>query len=160
MAYELTMVFTVPDHGTFLDISLHIEETKKQFGLEPSAYCMTATGDEAKGDWAWVCWSADDHKLLDVVIQFWAKKFPDCIVERVHRINKSKFFERLVKKTRRSEVMQHTVASLANMASKGVTTAGMIEYAEELLADMELVVRELKRARNTPGPGKARNNKT
>jgi len=158
MAYELTMVFTVPDHGTFLEISEHIQRTKKDLGIEPSCYCMTASGEESRGDWAWIRWEDDDHVKLDFVIKYWARKFPNCIVERVHRINKSKFFEKLFKKTRRSEVMQHAVASIAHLASKGVTTAGMISHAEEILADMELIVRELRKARNTPRTGKTRDN--
>jgi hypothetical protein len=154
MPYESTIVVSIPDQGSYQDIKEHISACTSLHGMEPDRWSICVTSEE-NSSWAFVYYSHPSPGILDLINNSWRMKFPDCAIERVHRITNGKFFSDLARETKSGLVGGGMVHQLMELSQKGVTTMGMIDWMQDVKTDSEMILSSLKKIREAPDePGK------
>ena len=155
MPYESTIVVSIPDQGSYQDIKEHISACNSLHGMEPDRWSICVTSEEGSS-WGFVYYTHPSPAFLDRINYSWQQRFPDCAIERVHRITQPKFFENLMEKTESGLIGIGMVQHLADMSSKGVTTTGMIDWMQDVRKDSLMIIGHLQKVREAPyEPGKS-----
>jgi hypothetical protein len=154
MPYESTIVVSIPDQGSYQDIKEHISATTSLHGLEPDRWSICVTS-ETNSSWGFIYYTHPSPAVLDRMNFSWNQRFPECAIERVHRITQPKFFEDMVNKTQSGMIGIGMVQHLIDLSSKGVTTAGMIDWMQDVRRDSLMILGTLQKVREAPyEPGK------
>ena len=146
MPYEATIVITIPEQATYPQIKEAIRVATETFKMDPDSWSIQVSS-EANTSWAHIFYSHPSPTFLDLIVAFWAERIRGIATERVHRITQAQYFEELVAKTRSGGAGRAIVEELATLSAKGVTTTGMIAWMQEVCADADLVLRELRTVR-------------
>jgi hypothetical protein len=158
MPYESTIVLNVPADGTYFDIKQHIKETTIQHGIEPEKWSITVTS-EPHCSWGYVSYVHPFYGAIDMVNASWSLRFPNCSIERIHRVTQKKFFEDIANNTRSGLIGIGIVHNLVELSNKGVSTAGMLAWIKDVRFDCKLIKECLEGVRGLPyEPGKDHNN--
>lgn len=154
MPYESTIVVSIPDQGSYQDIKEHIAACQSLHGMEPIRWSICVTSEE-NSSWGFIYYSHPSPGILDRINYSWNQRFPECAIERVHRITQPKFFEELMDKTESGMIGIGMVQHLMDLSSKGVTTTGMIDWMQDVRKDSLMILGHLQKIREAPyEPGK------
>lgn len=154
MPYESTIVVSIPDQGSYQDIKEHISACTSLHGMEPDKWSICVTS-EKNSSWGFIYYTHPSPAILDRINYSWHQRFPECSVERVHRITQPKFFEDLAESTKSGSVGIRMVDQLVSLTCRGVTTTGMIEWMKEVKHDSDMILSKLNQVRQAPyEPGK------
>lgn len=154
MPYESTIVISIPAHGSYQEIKDHINACNSLHGMEPDRWSICVTSEE-NSSWAFIYYTHPSPGILDRINTSWEQRFPDCAIERVHRITQQKFFDYLLSKTKCGMVGAGMIHELTELSAKGVTTTGMIDWMKEVNRDSEMILNCLQKIRESPyEPGK------
>ena len=154
MPYESTIVVTIPEDGTFLEIKQHIAAVTNEYQMDPDKWSITVTSDP-HNSWGFIYYEHPSPLFLDKINLSWKQRFPNSSIERIHRISQPKFFEDIANKTTSGMIGIGMVQHLIDLSAKGVSTNGMIDWMQDVGRDSLLIIDCLQKVRGSPyEPGK------
>lgn len=136
--YQTRFVFPIPLLRAH-EIAGFVSKVIKACGTAPVNVQVAAPDNVEQDASVTVTYSTSTPTESDAVIQVWRTVQPNIQVERMHKLNPERFEAVAFADTRGRNLKQHICAEVRRMCTRGVGSAGVLNYLEEcesILADL------------------------